>query len=86
MKSKKTYTLTRRNKWLTAEAKSLDDMIKYLSGAVAELEAMKDAGVQLDDNGGVADDYATLFTHDPQVAARFDMPEEEEWDEGEEEP
>ncbi len=42
-----TYELTWRNKLLTAEAKTLGDMIQALHGAADELRAMKRRGVRL---------------------------------------
>src|SRR5262249_13164683 len=67
------YTTTWRNKWLTANAESIEDMIASLRAAADELEEMRKAGVYLDDNGSVADDYALLVTHDHTVAKRFGM-------------
>jgi hypothetical protein len=67
------YVQTWRNKRLTADAKSLDDMIGSLQQAVADLQAMKAAGVTLDQTDGLADDYAplVLVTDDPAVAERL---------------
>ena len=69
------YSLTWRNKWLTADATTIDDMIAALEGAAAELRALRDAGVQLE--GGAEDDYAYLVTTDPAVAAKHGFEEEE---------
>ena len=49
-----------RNKWLTSEAKTIDDMIASLRAAADHLDEMRKAGVILEDSGGVGDDYATL--------------------------
>jgi hypothetical protein len=39
------YELTWRNKWLTSDASSIDDMIQSLQDAADELRAMKARGV-----------------------------------------
>jgi hypothetical protein len=71
-----------RNKLLTVNAKTIDEMIAGLSEASATLEAMRADGVVLDPDG-VADDYAHLVTNDPDVARKYDMQDEREfWDEG----
>ena len=88
--TEKRYVLLWRNKFLTLEAKSLDEMIATLDHAVQELRKMKADGVVLDPGGGTADDYAQLVTTDPDVARRYDMHEESEFfgdeDEGLSEP
>ncbi len=88
--TEKRYVLLWRNKFLTLEAKSLDEMIATLDHAVQELRKMKADGVVLDPEGGTADDYAQLVTTDPEVARRYDMHEESEFfgddDEGLSEP
>lgn len=83
-KPPKVYETTWRNKFLTLDAKSIDEMVAGLEGAVAILKEMGDAGVTLDDDGGVADDYARLVTTDREVAQRFDFEEVECFDEDEE--
>jgi len=76
------YQTLWRNKYLTQDAKTIEDMIVALREAADQLEEMKKAGVVLvSDAGGMADDYANLATTDPEVARRFGMEEEE--DEGE---
>jgi hypothetical protein len=77
------YEYLWRNKWLTANAKTLDDMIVILRAAADELQAMRDAGVWLEDNGSQEDDYAFLYTTDPQVAEKFGFQLEEFEDEEE---
>jgi diphthamide synthase (EF-2-diphthine--ammonia ligase) len=70
---------------LTAESKTLEEMITRLREAVDELEAMRKDGVTLDPEGGTADDYATLVTSDPAIAKKYDMHDESEfWDDDEE--
>lgn len=84
-RSGKRYMTLWRNKFLTTEAKSLDEMIAILRGAVETLESMKADGVVLDPDGGAADDYAHLVTTDPDVARKYDMQDEREfWGDDEE--
>src|SRR4051794_2838617 len=65
------YEYVWRNKWLTDEAESIDDMIGSLQEAADELRKMKARGVTLEQDGGVEDDNATLVTDDPAVAKAF---------------
>ncbi|MEZ4295366.1 MAG: hypothetical protein R3B70_10355 [Polyangiaceae bacterium] len=83
---KRRYVRPWRNKFLTLDASSVDDMIATLEGAAAELRAMRADGVELDPEGGTADDYAYLVTTDPEIARKYDMEEEEIWDEHEGDP
>jgi hypothetical protein len=68
-----------RNKWLTAGAKSLDDMIATLQNAADTLRQMRDDGVTLEADGGTGDDYAELVTTDPEIAKKYDMHDESEY-------
>jgi hypothetical protein len=82
----KRYLSLWRNKFLTVEAKTIEEMIDTLREAAATLEAMRRDGVTLDPEG-VADDYAHLVTSDPDVARKYDMHEESEfWGEDDPEP
>ncbi|NCC32367.1 MAG: hypothetical protein EOM24_10135, partial [Chloroflexia bacterium] len=65
--SRKRYISTWRNKWLTADAKTIEDMINMLRAAADELDQMRRDGVVLEDEGGIGDDYAQLVTTDPKV-------------------
>lgn len=67
------YSYLWRNKWLTSDARTIDDMIDDLKEATAKLEAMKKDGITLSDDGGVQDDYTTLITKDPAVAEKYYM-------------
>lgn len=83
--AKKRYVALWRNKWLTAEAKSIEDMIRMLRAAADRLDQMRSDGVVLDDADGVGDDYAHLVTTDPKVAEKYGMVDEFEfWDVDEE--
>jgi len=87
-----TYSLTWRNKYLTTDAETIEDMIQAYEEALQQLREMKAAGITLGD--GAADDYATLVTNDPEIAERFGFEAEEDdddwfdpeedWDEEEE--
>jgi hypothetical protein len=65
------FERTWRNKYLTTDATTIDDMIHGLQEAVEELRTMKAAGVTLVNDGGTEDDQALLVTEDPKVARRF---------------
>lgn len=75
----KRYRAIWRNKWLTADAGSIDDMILKLREAADQLEAMKNDGVQLDADGGTSDDYANLITGEQETAQKYDMHDESEF-------
>jgi hypothetical protein len=84
---KKKYVLPWRNKFLTIDAKSIDDMIATLNGAADDLRRMKADGVTLDPAGGTRGDYAYLTTTDADVAKKYDMHDESEFfgDDGQQE-
>jgi Uncharacterised nucleotidyltransferase len=77
--AKKRYEMLWRNKWLTSEAKTIDDMIEALRAAADRLDEMRKAGIILEDDSGARDDYATLVTTDSEVAKKFGMEEEREY-------
>jgi hypothetical protein len=84
--ARRRYVTLWRNKWLTANAKSIDDMIAALHEAANRLEEMRKDGVTLEDDGGTEEDYVHLFTTDPEVAKKYDMIEESEfWGDDEDE-
>ena len=73
------YITLWRNKFLTVNAKSLDEMIESLGRAAEQLKAMRDDGVVLDPSGGTAADYAYLVTTNPEVAKKYGMLDEHEF-------
>ncbi|MBM4000699.1 MAG: nucleotidyltransferase family protein [Planctomycetes bacterium] len=83
--ARRRYVTIWRNKWLTAEAKSVEEMIRMLRSAADRLDQMRKDGVVLDDESGVGDDYARLVTTDPTVAEKYGLVEESEYWEDEEE-
>jgi hypothetical protein len=76
-KTARRYVHLWRNKWLTSEAKSIEDMATALRFASEQLAAMQADGVVLETDG-VADDYAHLVTTDPEIAKKYDMQPEDE--------
>ncbi|MCO6456781.1 MAG: nucleotidyltransferase family protein [Pirellulaceae bacterium] len=79
--ARRRYVTTWRNRCLTAEAKSIEDMVRMLRSAADLLEQMRQDGVVLDEGRGVGDDDAILVTMDPRVAEKYGMIEESEyWD------
>jgi hypothetical protein len=81
----KRYVQIWRNKFLTLEARSLEEMIASLQAAATTLQAMLADGVTLDPEGGTGDDYAYLVTSDSAVAKKYDMHEESEFMDDEDE-
>lgn len=82
--SEKRFITLWGNKWLTAEAGSIHEMMQSLRDASDVLERMKADGVTLDPNRGTHDKYACLVTTDPVIAQKYDMHEESEfWGEDE---
>jgi hypothetical protein len=73
------YEMLWRNKWLTSDARTIEDMIAQLRRAADQLEEMREHGVSLDPESGIGDDYAMLVTEDPEVAKRFGMEEVREY-------
>src|SRR6476620_5267416 len=83
--SARRYVTLWRNKWLTASASTIDDMIAALRDAADTLAAMQRDGVTLESDQSVGDDYAHLVTTDPEIAKKYDMVDESEfWSEVEE--
>lgn len=79
--SRKRYVTTWRSKGLTADAKSIEDMIRMVRSAADLLEQMRQDGVVLAEGSGVGDEDAHFVTTDPSVAEKYGMIEESEyWD------
>jgi hypothetical protein len=77
--ARKRYVTTWRNKRLTAEAKTIQEMINMLRVAADHLDQMRKDGVVLEDQGGIGDDCARLVTMDPKVAEKYGMIDESEY-------
>lgn len=65
------YRLLHRNKFLTLEAKSIDDFIETFEKELLKLKEWKRRGVILDPASNTCDDYAEFITNDPEVAKVF---------------
>jgi hypothetical protein len=72
------------NKWLTAEAASVEDMVAGLQAAVEELEVMKADGVIMAEHSDPSGDHIYLLTDNPAVAAKFGFEPVEENEEEDE--
>jgi len=81
----KRFVYTWRNKFLTVDAKTIKEMADILCGASEALMEMAKDGVTPDPGGGTEDDYATLVTTNPKVAAKHGMELEENYEEDEDE-
>jgi hypothetical protein len=68
------HELVWRSKFLTTGATSLGEMADMLEAAAGRLREMEAAGVVLD--GCLEDDYAFLYTNDPEIAQKFGFTEE----------
>ena len=79
MKDSGKFILLWRNKWLTAEAETIDDVINIFEGTTNHFRAMRDAGVILDPESGISDDYAQFITTDKDVAEKWGFESEKEY-------
>jgi len=80
---KQTFELTWRAKWLADGAKAIEQMAKALESEATRLRELAATGIELADV--VEDDYASLTTNDPEVAAKYEfepVDEEEEEEDG----
>lgn len=73
------FTIGWRNKWLCAEATSMEDFATSLERAAAEIRRLAALGITLRDDDGVADDYATFVTTDKAVAIAEGFGVDEAW-------
>jgi hypothetical protein len=69
------YDTIWRNKFLTINCKTIQEMAEKLEAASATLRQMAADGMILE--GGQEDDYATLVTHDPKVAEKWGILDDE---------
>ena len=60
-----------RNKWATANATTLEEMVLLLSADAYALNQMLEDGVILDPDSAIQDDYARLVTNDPKLAEKY---------------
>lgn len=73
------YEYLWRNKWITCDAKSIDDFIKTFEELTKMFIAWKAKGIKLDPESSINDDYAIFYTEDSKVAEQedFELPFEE---------
>ncbi|MFW9876774.1 MAG: hypothetical protein ACFFG0_27075 [Candidatus Thorarchaeota archaeon] len=64
------YRITWRNKWITTDARSIDDFIETFRSLAKQFQQWKEWGITLYDDGGVGDDYASFITNDIDVAIK----------------
>ena len=80
-RARKRYVTTWRNRWLTAEAETIEGMISALHAAAEHLDRMRQDGVILDDEASASGDCVRLVTADAKVAERYGLVDESEhWD------
>jgi len=73
------FETTWRAKWLADGAKTIEQMAEALEAEAMHLRELAAAGVELADE--VNDDYASLTTTDPDVAAKYEFQTVEDEDE-----
>jgi len=73
------FETTWRAKWLADGAKTIEQMAEALEAEAVHLRELAAAGVELADE--VNDDYASLTTADPDVAAKYEFRTVEDEDE-----
>lgn len=78
-KGRKRFVTTWRNKWVTSEAKSIQDMVSLLRSAADHLELMRNDGVFLEADHGIDNDYALLVTTDAKIAEKYGLVDESEY-------
>lgn len=64
------YVSTWRNKWITANASSIDDFIKIFEDLAKMFKEWKEMGIKLSSDGSVGDDYAEFYTENMDVAIK----------------
>lgn len=75
------YVRLWRNKYLTTDATSLEDMIAGLENAAKELKKLLNTGKVTLREEGVSDDYAFLETTDYEIASEYGFSEDDDFDE-----
>lgn len=65
------YEYVWQNKYLTVDAKTIEEMIEFYEDALANLKLMQAAGITL--SHGAQDDYATFITDSKELGDKFDF-------------
>ena len=68
------YEYIWRNKFISTDAKSFDDIINSIEKALEHLKKMKETG-KIKYIEGAEDDYARFITTDKDIAEKFDFDE-----------
>ncbi|HDZ18412.1 hypothetical protein LCGC14_1279910 [marine sediment metagenome] len=68
--AKKIFMTIWRNKWLTSHATTIDDFINTFEALARKFKEWREWGIQLLDNGGAKDDYATFIINNMDVAIK----------------
>lgn len=66
------YEMTWRNKWLTADADTVPQMLECYQWAIDEIKKMQEDGLEFDFGGG-PDDYISILTTDAALAEKYGM-------------
>jgi hypothetical protein len=74
---KRRFILDWRNRFLTVDDTSIEEMADSLEAAAARLREMAEEGIQLAEDSGMEDDHALLVTYDESVADAFEFEEDE---------
>ena len=72
------YEFLWRNKWLTSNAQSVDDMIACLRAAIKDLQNYQKCPQITPDFQSAEDDYIWFRTGDADIAKKFDFYEVED--------
>ena len=70
MEKENIYIYTWRNKWITSQAKTIDDFISTFEALAKKFKDWKDWGKQLLDDGGAEEDYATFIINNMDIAIK----------------
>lgn len=66
------YKMIWRNKWLTADADTVPQMLECYQWAIDEVKKMQEDGLEFDFGGG-PDDYISILTTDAALAEKYGM-------------
>ncbi len=80
------FCLLHRNKWITSNVKTIEDMIAIYEGLAKQFSEMREEGVTLDPDSSISDDYAVLVTTNPETALKYEFEDERLFSGQEEEP
>ena len=64
----KKYHFTWQNKWITSEARSIDDFVKVFENLSLKLKRWQELGVKLDLTSNIGGDFAIFEIEDEKIA------------------